>query len=573
MLASKNDAEWIRVRSVRELGRHGQKVVSANGRTVLVLASDGEVFAVANRCPHMGFPLSRGTVRDGILTCHWHHAKFDLAGGCAVDPFADDVTSFRVKIKAGSVWLDPTPVEADRSARLGRKLTEGLEQEIRLVLAKSVIGLCGGGEGSRVIEDATMFGIRNRSEGWSPRLTILTAMANALDDLAPDDRPLALYYGVINVPADTTDHSSNFYLDPLQTTERSAVRYRDWFRRFSDLRSANAAERVIRTAAHLGFEPAVLSEIVASACTDHLYMGGGHLLDFANKANELLDHGGWSQAAEILPSLVRNGILVSAVRMEENASWRMPVDLAQMLFAVHAEPDELIARGMSADVHSRDWYGRRELEELNLDAEPPQILDELCQLVADGVALTDLAGSVAYAAARRLIHFGVSNEFSDWKRCRTRLPTRMRSTRRCGARHRTCWRAPSSTGRCQCTWTGSSMSPSSRFQPGVPTRQHRPMSWRCSAARDTSTRPGSWWPTCSRPDGPTRLSQRWATRCCARTPDFTLSRCSRRQSDSTGYLRVGRKAGTFSSPPRVTRRRMRLRSGQWVRPTTSPCDC
>ena len=79
---------------------------------------------------------------------------------------------------------------------------------------------------------------------------------------------------------------------------------------------------------------------------------------------------------------------------------------------------------MSADVHSRDWYGRRELEELNLDAEPPQILDELCQLVADGVALTDLAGSVAYAAARRLIHFGVSNEFSDWKRCRTRLPTR-----------------------------------------------------------------------------------------------------------------------------------------------------
>ena len=100
MLASKNNAEWIRVGSVRELGRDGQKVVSANGPTVLVLASDGEVFAVANRCPHMGFPLSRGTVSDGILTRHWHHAKFDLAGGCAVDPFADDVTSFRVKIKA-----------------------------------------------------------------------------------------------------------------------------------------------------------------------------------------------------------------------------------------------------------------------------------------------------------------------------------------------------------------------------------------------------------------------------------------------------------------------------------------
>ncbi len=175
----------------------------------------------------MGFPRSRGTVSDGILTCHWHHAKFDLAAGCAFDPFADDVTSSRVQIKAGSVWLDPTPVEADRSARLARKLSEGLEQDIRLVSAKSVIGLCGVGEGSRAIEDAAMFGIRNRAEGWSPGLTILTAMANVLDDLAPDDRPLALYHGVINVAADTTDHSSNFYLDPLQSTERSPVRYRD----------------------------------------------------------------------------------------------------------------------------------------------------------------------------------------------------------------------------------------------------------------------------------------------------------------------------------------------------------
>jgi nitrite reductase/ring-hydroxylating ferredoxin subunit len=39
------------------------------------------VFALDNRCPHMGFPLDRGTVEDGILTCHWHHARFDLASG------------------------------------------------------------------------------------------------------------------------------------------------------------------------------------------------------------------------------------------------------------------------------------------------------------------------------------------------------------------------------------------------------------------------------------------------------------------------------------------------------------
>jgi nitrite reductase/ring-hydroxylating ferredoxin subunit len=37
---------------------------------------------------HMGFPLERGSVADGILTCHWHHARFDLASGCTFDLWA-----------------------------------------------------------------------------------------------------------------------------------------------------------------------------------------------------------------------------------------------------------------------------------------------------------------------------------------------------------------------------------------------------------------------------------------------------------------------------------------------------
>ena len=34
---------------------------------------------------HMGFPLNRGSLEDGILTCHWHHARFELTSGCTFD--------------------------------------------------------------------------------------------------------------------------------------------------------------------------------------------------------------------------------------------------------------------------------------------------------------------------------------------------------------------------------------------------------------------------------------------------------------------------------------------------------
>ena len=68
-----------------ELVSLGRKVVRRNGKQVLLLARKGRVFALANRCPHEGFPLSEGTEGPGcVLTCNWHNWKFDLDSGAAL---------------------------------------------------------------------------------------------------------------------------------------------------------------------------------------------------------------------------------------------------------------------------------------------------------------------------------------------------------------------------------------------------------------------------------------------------------------------------------------------------------
>ena len=169
----------VRVCTVDELQSTGTKLVSAEGRTILVIADQGNVYALDNRCPHMGFPLQRGTIRDGILTCHWHHAKFDLGSGCTFDLFADDVPSFYVEIRSGEVWLDPNPIEEPPLDHWLAKLDDGLEQNIRLVLAKSVIGLDGLGATKEVLKRASRFGILNRADGWSTGLSILDGRAPA----------------------------------------------------------------------------------------------------------------------------------------------------------------------------------------------------------------------------------------------------------------------------------------------------------------------------------------------------------------------------------------------------------
>ena len=74
-------SEFVRAGSLAELGAKGRLVVHGRHPPTLVIYEGGRLFALDNRCPHMGFPLDRGSVSDGILTCHGHH--FPQSGGLA----------------------------------------------------------------------------------------------------------------------------------------------------------------------------------------------------------------------------------------------------------------------------------------------------------------------------------------------------------------------------------------------------------------------------------------------------------------------------------------------------------
>ncbi|HLV33872.1 MAG TPA: Rieske (2Fe-2S) protein, partial [Spirillospora sp.] len=57
--------QFVRVADLDELRQTNCLTVQANGHTLVLFAYGDDVYAVDNRCPHMGFPLDRGTVKDG----------------------------------------------------------------------------------------------------------------------------------------------------------------------------------------------------------------------------------------------------------------------------------------------------------------------------------------------------------------------------------------------------------------------------------------------------------------------------------------------------------------------------
>src|SRR6202040_310100 len=96
---------FVRAGTLEELKSKGRLLVHGPHRPILVVEEQDRVYALDNRCPHMGFPLDRGSVEDGILTCHWHHARFDLASGCTFDLWADDVPT--CPARGGGDYAEP----------------------------------------------------------------------------------------------------------------------------------------------------------------------------------------------------------------------------------------------------------------------------------------------------------------------------------------------------------------------------------------------------------------------------------------------------------------------------------
>ncbi|HEX2027129.1 MAG TPA: Rieske 2Fe-2S domain-containing protein [Nitriliruptorales bacterium] len=400
----------VAVCTLQELRERGQVLATVGERRVLVVEHEGRVWAIDNRCPHMGFPLHRGTLADGIITCHWHHARFELSGGCALDLFADDVRTYATEIVDGKVHVAPAPRPRDERAHALIKLEQGLEHRLSLVLAKASISLEETGARTAALQRAASFGIRNRADGWSSGLSILTCLANLMPHLDPSDRSRALFHGMVHVAARTAGSPPSFDIAPMVDPDDDPERLLGWFRRFAETRSQDAAERVLTTAIHRGLHIQAVAELVYAACTDHRYLDQGHTLDFATKAFELLDHLGWDAAGQVLPALVPP--LVSATRMEETSSWRAPVDVAAAVEA--AIPEFLAALDAGSDGVQQDWADHASTAAAVLDGEPDEALALLVTQAAAGAPMAELSAAVAYAAALRAAHFPTSNEHNDW---------------------------------------------------------------------------------------------------------------------------------------------------------------
>jgi nitrite reductase (NADH) small subunit len=99
-------SEWIEIGRLDEIPRLGARVIKAGGGDIAVFrtASD-EVFALRDRCPHKGGPLSQGIVHGREVACPLHDWKISLETGLALAPDEGCAARFEVRVENGRILL------------------------------------------------------------------------------------------------------------------------------------------------------------------------------------------------------------------------------------------------------------------------------------------------------------------------------------------------------------------------------------------------------------------------------------------------------------------------------------
>ena len=110
---------WIAVCHLDEIPPLGSRRIQrpalpGAAAVALFRSSDDEVFALLDRCPHQGGPLSQGLIFGKAVACPLHNWTIDLRSGCAREPDEGSTPRFEARLHDGQVWL-----RADELSSLG----------------------------------------------------------------------------------------------------------------------------------------------------------------------------------------------------------------------------------------------------------------------------------------------------------------------------------------------------------------------------------------------------------------------------------------------------------------------
>ncbi len=302
---SKDTNGFVRVASVRDLTEGKPRAVKVAGRSIALYEHNGKHYATDNQCPHMGYPLTRGRVRNGVLTCDWHGWSYDMGGGGCFTGGCDDLDTFPVEVRDGEVYVSVAGGGSKRSDAHFLLLKEGLFSTDPWTLSKAIAIMLAQG----VSEDETLRLILHHAgrhiatdrdaNGGGDEISYFINGIKVARRFEGDDRLIPLMFAAHGPSGRAGDRPTVQVLPGDQTWERLA----QWIRVFSADKKWEGIEKCLITARRLGGADERIFPLLYECAVAPHFLGNNRVILFIGYLAEILEEFGWDKSEELICNL------------------------------------------------------------------------------------------------------------------------------------------------------------------------------------------------------------------------------------------------------------------------------
>ena len=161
--------QWVPAVATDDIPINGRKLFRHFDKRIALFRTERAIYAVDNRCPHQGYALLQGDVKDEQLTCAWHNWKFELDEDGLCSFGGEAVRSYPVDVRGGQVFVDVTDPSAEVMApQLFQSLIEAMGDVDVGRMARDTMRLRELGTPlAEVVKEGVTYGAPRMEYGWN----------------------------------------------------------------------------------------------------------------------------------------------------------------------------------------------------------------------------------------------------------------------------------------------------------------------------------------------------------------------------------------------------------------------
>ena len=404
----KENSNFVKVAALSDVADGKPRAVRVEGHSIALFQHEGAIYATDNQCPHMGYPLVRGRVRKGVLSCDWHGWSYDMEGGGCFTGGCDDLATFPVEVRNGDIYIDVASGGKKRDDAHFLLLKEGLlstdswtlSKAIAIMLAKGVseeetLELMVKHMGRHISTD------RNAFEGGR-KLAMMMNGVKVARMYQPEDRLIPFMMAADGASGRLGDRPDRQPLPPPVDWQK----LEDWIRVFSTDKEWEGIEKCLITARQLGGNDERIIPLFFQRAVEPFFLNHSrNLIDLTHLA-EILEQFGWEMTEELVCNL--GAKILGQGRGRPGELHREAIQKLEEISPIFDELPQETSTESSVD------YDENKFSAALVSGDLDEVFDAVTEMLTAGVPINTLVTTMVMTTADRMARTPVNMSPGWW---------------------------------------------------------------------------------------------------------------------------------------------------------------